>query len=156
MIKRIAEDYTFVFQTIGKNISSHPLRAAAKVSAGLALYSVHKENPNEQFYNGQITQYARYFSDLPRSSWNIQSYDYFQTMLERLQDGRINFLNFIFFSIVLSSNERQTSRLYKAQYFSYHLWFSSLYSRVIDVGFLGKFYMLEKNKKDYDIPLDYE
>lgn len=147
----VVTDYATVFKDFAKGIRDSPFRAVVKLSALGFVYFVYHENPNEQSYVDGLIENANDLLQLSDLIRNPKSDQYIQELISYRNQGRLRRKSFGLFSLIMMGEYGEQCDLYNAKCYYLQPRWNQLWKQVVDVGFLGHWYFLEKAMKDYDI-----
>lgn len=149
--QQLGIDYKDVFVNVAQQMKEKPILASVYCTTGGILYYCVKNNPTEEDFRIQLRNYNANAVLVPDSCLNNVSTDYIKFIEECYNQGIIRHLSLGFISFLWLDNYDSSASLYKAtckytgpQYLKFH-------ERVIDVGFLNKWWNLSKKMTDYDV-----
>lgn len=149
--RQLMIDYKDVFVDLGKEIKNKPIKSSIYFSvAGTILYCT-KNNPKEIDFIDQLRKYNTEMILVDESCHNTISSQYL-TYIERCyNEGIIRHMNLGVISILWIDNYDKSLQIYKAmcpflkpEYLLFH-------NRIIDIGFLNKWWILQDKMIDYDV-----
>lgn len=147
----LTSDYRDVFLGVIKQTKEKPFRAT--IYGGLASSVVYsfKHNPTETDFIGQLRKNINEIVLVDPVCQNPVSSQYL-TFVERCyNEGIVRRLNVGIFSLLWLDDYDKTLRLYKATCSYTQPELLKWHKRIIDFGFLGTWWNIEKKMKDYDI-----
>lgn len=149
--KSLMIDYRDVFVDVGKQMKEKPVRASIYATlAGSAVYCC-KQNPNETDFIDRLRLYNADMMMVHHSCHNPISSQYL-TFLERCyNEGIVRRLNLGVCSLLWIDNYDKAICLYKATCKHLKPELLNWHQRVIDVGFLDKWWKLDEKMTDYDV-----
>ncbi len=144
-------DYKDVFVNVAKQMKEKPILASIYCTTGGAFYYCVKTNPSEEDFILQLRNYNAEAVLVHDSCLNTNCTDYIKFIEQCYNQGIVRHLSLGFISFLWLDNYDHDASLYKAvctytdpQYLTFH-------ERVIDVGFLNKWWNLSKKMTDYDV-----
>lgn len=144
-------DYRDVFMNVGQQMKEKPIRASIYGGLMAATWYSAKHNPSYIDFYDRLRKHNTDIILVNHDCHNPVSAEYL-TFLERsLNEGIVRKLNLGVCSLLWLDNYDRAVALYKAtckytqpDYLTWH-------DRVIDVGFLDKWWILEEKMTDYDV-----
>lgn len=149
--KGLITDYRDVFLDVLKQSKEKPLRAAVYASLGASTIYGFKHNPSETDYIEQLRTYNTKMVLMDPVCQNKVSSQYL-TFVERCyNEGIVRRLNLGIVSLLWLDNYDRALCLYKATCSFTQPELITWHQRIIDVGFLDKWWKIEEKMIDYDI-----
>lgn len=152
--KSLMTDYREVFVGVGNQIKEKPIRASIYGAlAGSAVYC-YKRNPSERDFINHVRLHNSNMVLVSEICQNPISSQYIIFLERCYNEGIVRRLNLGIFSLLWIDNFDKSVCLYKAtcEYTKPEL--TTWHQRVVDVGFLNKWWKLEEKMIDYDINSD--
>ena len=144
-------DYKAVFTDFYQQTKGKPFRFLTALASLGGLYYVCEQNPDVDSYDDTVLECANELLQISHLIRNPSSDNYVQKILKFRSQDRIKVQSFGLLSIVWVSDFGPDCDLYEKHcYYTQPRW-KTLPQRMIDVGFLGHWYCLEKAMKDYDV-----
>ena len=144
-------DYKAVFKDFCHQAKEKPFRSLTALAALGSLYYVYEQNPDVNSYEDTVLEYANELLQISHLIRNPSSDNYVQKILKFRSQERIRIQSFGIFSLVWVAEFGPDCDLYEKHcYYTQPRW-KAFPQKVIDVGFLGHWYNLEKAMKDYDV-----
>jgi hypothetical protein len=144
-------DYKNVFFDLCQFIYKKPLRAVRNFSVLGALAGIWYTNPERDSYTAQLMENANTLALLSDKVRNPKCNKTIEQLVELNSGNRLSVHNFGFFSLVRQKEHNEISCVYEARcYYLKERWLY-MYKDIVDIGFLGKWYFLEKAMVDYDV-----
>ncbi len=152
--KNIIMDYMEVSKDIQKDSRNSPVKYImflAMTGFGSFLYT---KCPSMSDYQSEIIEYSNEIGLCAESTRNMKCKRHVDTMSTMLVDGYLDCVNFGLFSVVVQrpSSSRCHNYHQVCPHLQPRLWM--LPSRVLDVGVMGQWIVLEKIMKDFDVNED--
>lgn len=149
--QQLGIDYKDVFVNVAQQAKEKPILASVYCTTGVALTYFMKNNPSEEDFRIQLRNYNAEAVMVHDSCLNAKATDYIKFIEKCYNQGTIRYFSLGFISFLWIDNYDSDVSLYKAtceyirpQYLKFH-------ERVIDVGFMNKWWNLSKKMKDYDV-----
>lgn len=149
--KQVATDYKDVGKSILKSAHDRPRRAAILYGSGIFSYYCLTTNPTYQSYLAQLRQYQCDVTFVAEPMRNPKAIQYMQFMEQCHNQGILKRMSFGIFSIMWIADFNDGLNLYKAvcPYLGPEI--KTFHTRIVDVGILDKWFLVERNLKDYDV-----
>ena len=144
-------DYKSVFLDFCSFIYKRPFRAVFNMSIVGVFAGVWVKNPDEESYTVRLKENANTLLLLSDKVRNPKSNAYVKRLMELHLENRLKNYNLGFFSLVLEQDYSHTSCYYEARCYNLKQRWIYMYKNIVDIGFLGKWYFLEKAMLDYDV-----
>lgn len=149
--KGLVKDYRDVFLDVGKQMKEKPLKASIYGTVGGSIIYSFKHNPSETDFIDQLRSYNGKMVLVDPICQNPTSSQYL-TFLERCyNEGIVRRLSVGVFSVLWLDNFDHALSLYKATCSFTQPDLLSWHNRIIDVGFLDKFWKIEEKMTEYDV-----
>ncbi len=151
--KNVLIDYREAFKDIAKGCEQRPLRALTLTTAFSAALYANSTNPNERSFRDN---YVRLNHDLLTTSeaTRRKSSEIFQNGLNRsLNENVLRYWNLGLFSVVWKDNFDSDCANYEARCEYLQVGYLDRFSgdRLVDIGFLGRWWLAEGAMKDFDV-----
>ena len=144
-------DYKAVFTDFYHQAKRKPARFLSMLTTLGGFYYLYGQNPGVNSYDDAVLECASELLQISHLIRNPSSDSYVQEILNFRNQGRIRIQSLGLFSIVWVSEFGPECDLYERHcYYTQPRW-TSFPQRVIDIGFLGHWYCLEKAMIDYDM-----
>ncbi|XP_054012132.1 mitochondrial import inner membrane translocase subunit Tim29 [Hylaeus anthracinus] len=149
--KNVYIDYKDVADSVVKDCRERPIRASVYASfIGLGVY-MNKHNPDECIFREQLLQSTMKVMQVGQSIRNPISEHHVKWLGQCYNEGIIRQLNLGIVSLIWLDNYDEACSLYKASCSYLKPRYITFYHRVVDVGFLDTWWVLESRMKDYDV-----
>lgn len=149
--KGLVRDYRDVFLDVGKQAKERPIRASICGALGASVVYSFKHNPNEADFIDQLRTYNTKMVLVAAECHNPATSEHLIFMERCYNEGIIRRLSIGILSVLWLDNYDRAMSLYKAtcshtkpDLFTWH-------NRIIDVGFLDKWWKIDEKMTDYDI-----
>lgn len=150
-------DYKDVAVETWNGSKAKPKKATFYLSLTGGIFYLWFTNPTEYSYLGELTKTDTEVSFVSPAIRNPYAENYAHTLLKQKIKGELRYQNFELFSVIWRHDADKKIGLFQAtcKYLK-PLW-SEVGERFVDIGFAGKWWMLERNMVDFDVnPLEWE
>lgn len=154
-LEQVSDDYYAVGKDVIQDCKDRPVRASIIASFLTGSVIAFKTNPTMESYYDQLIVNQNEMVMVNPIVRNTFSYDYLFNQWQMSNTSSLRRLNLLFFSILWKADFPHSSGLYTAnckylqpKYISY------LTEKVVDIGFLGRWWILAQSLKDFDINPD--
>lgn len=144
-------DYKTVFKESIIYVKRKPFKSALSFAGVGTVCYVYDKNPDEQSFTDTLMESANKLLQLSDLIRNPTSCSSVQRVLKLHSEGRLRRQSLGLFSIVLEQPLSASCDLYENHCTYVQPRWSSLWSRVVDVGMMGHWFMLERSMVDYDV-----
>jgi hypothetical protein len=151
-LKLVFNDYKQVLTDARNDARDRPLRASIIGSIiGLLGYCVAR-NPDEWDFRQQLIESQNNLSTVPKSTINRSSCDHVLELSQLLNEKLVSYQSLGLFSVLYLRDFSPNCCLFynQCQYLRPKL-YTYLWQRILDIGFVGKFRVLDNKMIDYDI-----
>lgn len=132
-------------------IKTNPRRSAVYGAIGGFLYTSGKTNPNQNDFNEQIKKCEQLVALVPVDMHNPVTVDYLKN-LERNQNlGTLRISSIGLFSIMWINDFAKDLATFDATCEYLKPEWKTFHQRIVDIGFLGNWWNLDRQLRDYDI-----
>ncbi|XP_032683480.1 mitochondrial import inner membrane translocase subunit Tim29 [Odontomachus brunneus] len=144
-------DYRDVAIDVAKDCKKHPIRATIYTTLlGCSLYSsIH--NPGEISFRDNMIKYNLKLMLLGEPIRNPVAVKHIEQLQQYYNEGIIRRINLGISSLMWVDNYDEKCSLYKAVCPYLKPRYVTFYNRIVDIGFLDKWWVLENKMKDYDV-----
>ena len=150
-LKQVAIDYKQVVIDTVQECRNRPLKASAYGSLlGFVGYCM-ATNPNEHDLREQLLESQNNLSSVPPTLQNRNSCEYVLTLSELKNQKLLNYQSFGLFSVLYLTDWPKECCLYLNQCQYLRPKFISYVDRIVDIGFVNKFRLLDTRMTDYDV-----
>lgn len=152
--KGLCIDYRDVVLDVGKNIKEKPTRAAIYGSIGAGGIYCAKHNPDQTDFRERMLHHIGDMVLVDESCHNRASAQHLRFLEKCSNEGILRRLNLGVLSLLWLDNFDRAAQLYKATCTYTQPDYLTFRDRIIDVGFVGKWWKLEEKMIDYDVNED--
>ncbi|KAK0173920.1 hypothetical protein PV328_007056 [Microctonus aethiopoides] len=149
--KNIYLDYKDVVVDTTKACKERPIRALTYFSILGISYYIHQHNPDELSFREALLQYEMKLMFVGENVRNPVSTNHILFLDDCLNRNIIRRMNLGLLSLVWLDNYHEKCAHYKATCAYLKPRYMNFHKRIIDIGFLDKWWILESKMKDYDI-----
>ncbi|KAK6620361.1 hypothetical protein RUM44_006762 [Polyplax serrata] len=147
----LINDYVEVFRDTLHEGRTKPYKTAAIAAAGsFFTYAVYN-NPTEQDYRDGVIYYQNLFGLVGKSVRNPGADVYLKTLEKAFNHKLIRRLSLGICCFMWIDNYDNALGIYKSQCEYLKPRYTNFHERIIDFGFLNKFWMLDRKMEDYDV-----
>ncbi|XP_018425024.1 PREDICTED: uncharacterized protein C19orf52 homolog [Nanorana parkeri] len=149
--KSLLRDYGEACKDIVVGAKERPGKAALYISllAGIGVCS--SKAPSEDFFHSSMLEASSCLLLLSPWTRNGRSDQHVQRLIELRNEGRLRHINLTVFSLMYEGTSDPDCDLYTTQCPHLQPRWSEFPSRVLDVGFFGRWWLLQEKMKDFDI-----
>lgn len=147
----LINDYVEVFRDTAEESRNKPLKTAALVAAGSFITFAIYNNPTEQDYRDRVIYYQNLYGLVGKPIRNPGAEVYLKSLENSFNYRLIRRFSLGVCSVIWLDNYDPGLGIYKAQCEYLKPKYVTFHERIIDIGFLNKFWALEKNMEDYDV-----
>lgn len=163
-VKRIVLDYKEAGVDTIKKAQEKPYKALGYGILSGVSFLLYKKNPDKTDYDNKRKLYCEDMI-MCASTYNKKS-EYYLKELNKLDNSdQLEYISFIFFSLVLIKRYNSYNEIYEKQcaelnnpnkynIFNLPNRLLKFMSRIIDIGIMDNWHYLEKNLKDFDVDED--
>lgn len=144
-------DYSSVLFGILKDAKNRPVRALIITGTGTTIYHCAQSNPSEVDFRNKLRFYSNEMGTLPESMQKQQSKDHLLQVERLYSAGRVRRLNIGVASLFYRHDNNSELKTYQANCSYTGSDLLSFRDRIVEVGFLDRFWILNKEMKDYDV-----
>ncbi|XP_051171405.1 mitochondrial import inner membrane translocase subunit Tim29 [Leptopilina boulardi] len=149
--KSLYLDYRDVAIDVGKEFRNKPLKCSSYVAALGSLYFLSQHNPDMSSYRDQLLNNESKLTQVAQHLRNSESENYVTWVEQCYNEGIIRELNLGIISFIWLDNYDENSAVYKAKCSYLKPQYLTFYKRIIDIGFMDKWWLLEDKMHDYDV-----
>ncbi|XP_069460353.1 mitochondrial import inner membrane translocase subunit Tim29 [Ambystoma mexicanum] len=149
--KSLMHDYAEACREIGVGMKERPVKAAVYLSLLTGAGICSHNNPCDMSYQSGLLDAVGTLLLLSPWTRNACSEGHMQRMVTLRNQGRLRYRNFVFFSLMYEAPYDPDCSLYEAHCKHLEPPLLDFPSRVCDVGFLGRWWILYNKMKDFDV-----
>ncbi|XP_012532324.1 mitochondrial import inner membrane translocase subunit Tim29 [Monomorium pharaonis] len=144
-------DYKDVAFDVAKDCRERPVRAAMYITLLGGCFYAGQRNPDETMFRAQLVQNSLKLIQVGEPIRNPISVQHINWLQQCCNEGLIRRLNLGIVSLIWLDNYDKDCFLYKTVCPYLKPRYMTFYERIVDIGFLEKWWILEKKMKDYDV-----
>lgn len=149
--KYLIKDYFTVIFGVFRNAAGKPARSAILAGSGYVVYQLVRYNPTEQELRQQFRHFCNEFGTLPENMQNPVSRHHLITLERLYATGTLRRLNLGVGSIFWKHDNNPDLKTYHANCGYVGPDWLTFPDRIVDVGFMGRLWILSDKMKDYDV-----
>lgn len=147
-------DYREALIEVRQSAQKKPGKAVAMTSTALTLLYLNRHNPNERSFRDQFILYNQELMMVPRSIRNKESEKQQDSIARCYNQGLIRRWNLGIFSIMWRDNFSDDCGLAASQCSYLKPGYLGFKDRIVDIGILDRWLIMNEKMKDFDISLD--
>lgn len=144
-------DYRDVFANVGQQMKEKPIRSSIYCSLIAATWYSAKHNPSEIEFYDRLRKHNTEMILVNQTCHNTVSAEHLKFLERSVNAGIVRKLNLGVCSMLWLDNYDKAIALYQATCTYTQPDYLTWYKRVIDIGFLDKWWKLEEKMIDYDV-----
>lgn len=149
--KFLVKDYSEVVINVVKDSYKNPVKALAYGGTGTVAYHCAIRNPDNDDFVQAIREYENEMAALPETMQNPAARNHLISIERLYADRTIRRLNLGVASIFWRHDHNPELKTYKANCSYVSPDWLAFRERIVEVGFLNEFWILNKEMKDYDV-----
>ncbi|KAL2717714.1 mitochondrial import inner membrane translocase subunit Tim29 [Vespula squamosa] len=149
--KNLYIDYKEVTIDTIKDCKSHPIRTSIYSIVLGSTYYLYKHNPDEDSFREHLLENAIKLMQVGETIRNEISVQHVEILEKYYNEGIVRRLSIGILSIIWLDNYDKECSLYKAVCPYLRPRYLNFYERIIDIGFLDRWWILDRKMIDYDI-----
>ncbi|XP_051980919.1 mitochondrial import inner membrane translocase subunit Tim29-like [Xyrauchen texanus] len=144
-------DYKEACREVVLGARERPLKASVYLSLLGGMYACFYTNPDDASFETSLLETSNRLA--PLSPWirSGTSDGHVQSLVKLRNEGRLRYASLGIASLTYYTNYDHDSSLYEARCSAISVPWAELPKRILDVGFAGRWWMLDHKMKDYDI-----
>ncbi|XP_071799788.1 mitochondrial import inner membrane translocase subunit Tim29-like [Asterias amurensis] len=150
-VSNVARDYKGATVDIFTDARARPVKAAVYATAFCCSVVALWNNPDEKSYHVSLQNACNDVLLLSDAIRNPKTNAYIQSLMMLRNEGQIRRMNLVVCSIMWRDNYSKEVNLYDSQCDYMKPGWRDFDKRILDVGFMNRWFFLEKNMVDFDI-----
>lgn len=149
--KNLVIDYRQMLQDLRSDVQDDPLKALKWTTGIVTMYALAQNNPNELDFKDhmkRVTNEVILVSDECRNPKSVEHLHYIQ---QCSNEGVIHYRSLGVVSFMYTSSMNDSCDLYKAQCSYLKPSYLSAFSRIVDVGLIGRWWNMHIKTTNYDV-----
>ncbi|XP_033215689.1 mitochondrial import inner membrane translocase subunit Tim29 [Belonocnema kinseyi] len=149
--KNLYIDYRDVAVDVVKDFKARPVRSSVYIALLGSSYYLSQHNPDTSSYRDQLIQNEAKLMQVGRFIRNPVSENYVTWVEQCFNEGIVRRLNLGIISFMWLDNFDRATAVYKATCPYLKPRYLTFYQRIIDIGFMDRWWLLEEKMHDYDV-----
>lgn len=149
--RSLLSDYKEACKEIVVGARDRPLKASVYMGLLGGAYACFTTKPDQSSFQAALLDRSNQLGLLSPWIRNGSSDLHVQNLVKLRNQGCLHHLSLGLFSLVYSSDNDTDSALYEARCSNLSVPWRELPNRVLDVGFVGRWWVLEKKMEDFDV-----
>ncbi|RZF40451.1 hypothetical protein LSTR_LSTR013913 [Laodelphax striatellus] len=149
--KDLYKDYYEVYSDVLKEGRERPYKMGLMLSTFGGIVYCSKKNPTEQNFRDAVVVGHNDVILVSKQIRNPACYEHLSFIESCYNTGLIRSFSFGIFRIVYLADYDKALGLYKAQCQYLQPQYLTMYNRILDIGFLDKWWFISKKMEDYDV-----
>lgn len=149
--KNLFIDYRQMFQDLRTDIQDDPRKAFIWTTGITTLYALAKNNPSEIDFKDVMKRVTNDVILVSEDCRNPKSIEHLRYIQKCYNEGVIHYRSLGIISFMYTSELNDSCDLYKAHCSYLKPSYLSLFSRIVDVGFMGKWWNTYIKTTNYDV-----
>uniref|UniRef100_A0A1I8B7T0 Uncharacterized protein n=1 Tax=Meloidogyne hapla TaxID=6305 RepID=A0A1I8B7T0_MELHA len=148
----LAHDYSAAVKDLALDVRQKPFKAIISASFVFGLSYAYHDNPNERELRNRLADLRQKMVLIPVTIHSRRSDDCLEKYTKLLNEKRMDFLNFWFFTLLVERRYNPNCNSNEANERITRQWpWIELWRNCFDFGIFGHFLMLDKSFNDCDI-----
>ena len=148
----IAMDYVEVTKDVYKGVKTKPVKSLVYALVGSAILATWKSRPDADSYTDRLLEHCNEFHLCSQLVRNKETTKYLGTIVSKLSVEELEYKNFGFFGVMLEREGAPVCQNYhKTCKYVRKRWWDRWRRGVVDIGFWGKWWALDRATADYDV-----
>ncbi|XP_032514666.1 mitochondrial import inner membrane translocase subunit Tim29 [Danaus plexippus] len=149
--KNLFIDYRQMLKDLRTDIQEEPKKALLWSTGIATAIALCRNNPDELDYRNQIKKITNEVILVSEECRNVNSLEHLNYVQRCYNEGVIHYANLGILSFMYITDLNDSCDLFKNQCSYLKPSYLSLYSRIVDVGFIGKWWNLHIKTTNYDV-----
>lgn len=150
--KQLMNDYKDVIIDAGKHMKDHPVKSTIWLTLFTGAYTCSVLNPDEANFRAHIINKSNDLIFVGKSIRNPATVDHLRVIESYYNSDQIKRISFGIFSVILRDYKTRSSGVFKDNCsYTQPTYLEIIRDNIIDIGFLKKWWILEKKMLDYDV-----
>ncbi|XP_043524560.1 mitochondrial import inner membrane translocase subunit Tim29 [Frieseomelitta varia] len=149
--KNLYIDYKESALGAAKDCKEHPVRTSIYFSLLASCVYLHKHNPDECSFKEHLLQNTMKIMQVGKTVRNSMCENYVEWLGRCYNEGIVRRMNLGIISLIWLDDYDKMCSSYKTVCPYLKIRYLTFYKRVIDIGFLDTWWILENKMKDYDV-----
>ncbi|XP_052403840.1 mitochondrial import inner membrane translocase subunit Tim29-like [Carassius gibelio] len=149
--RSLLSDYKEACREAVLGARERPLKASLYLGLLGGVYACHYTNPDDASFESSLRETSNRLALLSPWIRNGTSDGHVQTLVKLRNEGRLRYASLGIASLTYYTDYDSESSLYEASCSAISVPWAELPKRVLDVGFTGRWWVLDHKMKDFDI-----
>ncbi|XP_023937557.1 mitochondrial import inner membrane translocase subunit Tim29 [Bicyclus anynana] len=149
--KNLFIDYRQMLQDLRSDMQEDPKKALKWTAGIVTLGALAKNNPNELDFKDNMKRITNEVILVSEECRHPKSVEHLQYLQQCYNEGVIKYTTLGIVSFMYTSSLKDSCDLYKAHCSYLKPSYFSIFSRIVDVGFMGKWWNLHIKTTNYDV-----
>ncbi|XP_059414291.1 mitochondrial import inner membrane translocase subunit Tim29-like [Carassius carassius] len=149
--RSLLSDYKEACREAVLGARERPLKASLYLGLLGGVYACHYTNPDDASFESSLRETSNRLALLSPWIRNGTSDGHIQTLVKLRNEGRLRYASLGIASLTYYTDYDSESSLYEARCSAISVPWAELPKRVLDVGFTGRWWVLDHKMKDFDI-----
>ncbi|KAL1138951.1 hypothetical protein AAG570_009013, partial [Ranatra chinensis] len=152
--KGVLSDYAQVGRDVATDAVNNPAKAAAIVATISFLGYCAHTNPDDNHFRDRLLEHVNSFAMIAQPVRNSNSVSYIMQLATAYNAGQVRLFSAGFFTVVWLADYNSSMGQYKANcnYLSPSVF--DFHKRIVDIGFLNRWWLIDYKMLDYDVSLE--
>ena len=150
-LRVIAMDYVEVTKDVYQGVKTKPIKSLVYALVGSSFLVTWRTKPDADSYTDRLLEHCNEFHLCSQSVRNKETAKYLENIVAKLSVQELEYKNFGFFGVMMERDGTPVCHNYHmtCKYVRKRWW--DRWRRVVDVGFWGKWWALDRAMADYDV-----
>lgn len=149
--KNLVIDYRQMFQDLRTDMQEDPRKALKWTMGIVTVFTLAQNNPNELDFKDHMKRITNEVILVSEECRNPVSLQHLQYLQQCYNEGVVHYRSLGIVSFMYTSSMNDTCDLYKAHCSYLKPSYLSIFSRIVDVGFLGRWWNIYIKTTNYDV-----
>ncbi|CAH1243179.1 TIMM29 [Branchiostoma lanceolatum] len=150
-VKSLLSDYSDVIVEGAKDMTKHPVRSSFLLAGITGTVYAYKTNPSYQSFQQALLHSSNDLLQLSNTIRNPTSDNHVQSLIGHMNDGTLRYTTLGVVSVVWTGDYDKNCNVYAAECQYLKPQWLSFHERVADVGFCGRWLVLNQKMADFDV-----
>ncbi|XP_045775389.1 mitochondrial import inner membrane translocase subunit Tim29 [Maniola jurtina] len=149
--KNLVIDYRQMFQDLRTDMQEDPRKALKWTMGIVTVFTLAQNNPNELDFKDHMKRITNEVILVSEECRNPVSLQHLQYLQQCYNEGVVHYMSLGIVSFMYTSSLNDSCDLYKAHCSYLKPSYLSIFSRIVDVGFLGQWWNIYIKTTNYDV-----
>lgn len=152
--RSLISDYKEACREIAVGTWERPVKASVYMSLLGGAWACFHMKPDQSSFEATLLEYSSQLGLLSPWIRNATSDGHVQSLVKLRNEGRLRHISLGLLSLVCRADYDPDTTLYEAQCSNLSVPWRELPQRILDVGFIGHWWILDSKMKDYDVNVE--